>query len=605
MPSMASTERVARTASTLVFVAIGALYAATAARHVLGGDNGELVAVGASAGVAHPPGYPLYILLLRAGMLLPGASPAHRAALATAAIAAASVAALAWAARAWGASRASSTAAAALFAVGPLAWTLGTHAEVFTLNVLLAMLVVGCSSPRLAPPFGREDARATVLGLLAGLGLSNHHTIVLLAPVGLLAVVRAARIAGLRAIAGALLGLVTGLAPYAYLAVRARAFPEGQGCIWGSPRDLAGVVHHFLRSEYGTFQLSISDAKPAPLEHVLALGDTLVSDLFGAPLLLLLGLAAFFRTRDRSRPLTAWGAHAALVASVVLAGPVFVSRFNLATHGLASKVTERFHLLPLALTSVLVAMSLDACLEAAAGRDRRRIERGTRAVAAGAIVVVLLRAGLSYPAVREHQRPTTDDYLHDVLAMVPERSIILATGDDLTGGFMYTRCALGLRPDVEAITPVLLLNDWYPKQVSARLGFPVVHGERRDGAGEPVLSGRELLDQLVATGRPVFVTNWFATGLERARPSYPIGPLIRVVARPDEVPDPQRLAAMNEAVFAGFALEPTLPKRGTWAGARMLDYARPWAVLAGAFEAAGDPVRAEAYRARARSLTPR
>jgi hypothetical protein len=179
------------------------------------------------------------------------------------------------------------------------------------------------------------------------------------------------------------------------------------------------------------------------------------------------------------------------------------------------------------------------------------------------------------------------------------------TGDDRTGGFMVTRCALGLRPDVDVITPVLLLNDWYPKQVSARLGFPVVHGERPEGSTVPVLPARALLEQLVATGRPVYVTGWFASGLERGVPSYPIGPLIRIVARPSDVPDPARLAALNEEAFARFTLEPTLPRTGTWGGTRMLDYARPWNVLAGAFEAAGDPVRAETYRTRARDLTPR
>lgn len=602
---MATTERVARTASTLVVVAIGALYVATAARTVLGGDNGELVAVAASGGVAHPPGYPLYVLLLRAGMLLPGVSPAHRAALATAVIATASVAALGWAARAWGATRASSTAAAALFAVGPLAWILGTHAEVFALNVLLAMLIVGNASPRLDPPLGRESMRALALGLLAGLGLSNHHTIVLLAPIGLFAVVRATRLDGLRALGAATAGLVVGLAPYAYVVARANAVPEGQGCVWGEPRDLAGVVRHFLRAEYGTFQLSISDVRPEPLEHVLALGERLVADLFGAPLVLLVALVVFLRVRDRATPLSAWTGHATLVLSLVLAGPVFVSRFNLATHGVAATVTERFHLLPLALTSVLFALSLDACVRAATANDAARAEIARRTLAAAALVVVLLRAGASYGAVQEHHRPTIENYVENVLAMVPERSIVLATGDDRTGAFMYARCALHLRPDVVAITPVLLLNEWYPRQVSARLGFPVVHGERTRPGEPPVLSARALVDQLVATGRPVYVTDWFAKGLDRTTPSYPIGPLIRVVARPDEVPDPERLAALNEEVSARFALEPTLPRKGTWAGARMLDYARPWGVLAGAFEAAGEHARAEEFRARARSLTPR
>jgi hypothetical protein len=149
-----------------------------------------------------------------------------------------------------------------------------------------------------------------------------------------------------------------------------------------------------------------------------------------------------------------------------------------------------------------------------------------------------------------------------------------------------------------------LLTDWYPLQVSARLGFPVLRGERPDGAPVPTLSARSLVAQLLATGRPVFLTDWFAKGLDRQTPSYPLGPLIRVVRDPREVPDPVTLLAWNEEAFAKLALEPTLPRAGTWAGMRMLDYARPWNVLASAFDAGGDKARADACRARAGSLTP-
>lgn len=601
---MAKSERGAAAASTFVFLAIGALYTSTAARHVLGGDNGELVAVGASGGVAHPPGYPLYVLVLRASMLLPGVSPAHRAALATAILATAAVAAVAWAARAWGASRVSSTALAALYGVGPLAWILGSHAEVFALNVLLAMLIVGWCSPAQRAPFGREDARALLLGLLAGLGLSNHHTIVMLAPLGLYAVFRAAKAAGARAVGAAVLGLACGLTPYAYVAARASALPVGEGCVWGAPRTFAGVVRHFLRADYGTFQLAISKTKPEPVAHVLSLAGTLFTDLLGAPLILVLGLLVFLRTRDKAAPRSAYAGHAALVASLLLVGPIFVMRFNLAAHGVASAVTHRFHLLPLALTSVLVAVALDVCVRAASNGDRARVERAAMVVAGVAGVVVAVRAVLSFPAVREHHRPTTELYLRNVLRTVPEHAIVLHSGDDRVGGLMYARCALGARPDVEGIAPVLLLTDWYPPQVSARLGFPVVRGERPEGAPEPVLSARSLVEQLVATGRPVFLTDWFAKGLDRGTPSYPIGPLVRVVGDPREVPDPVTLLAMNEELYAGLAFEPTLPEQGTWAGVRTLDYARPWNVLAAAFEGAGDKTRADACRARARTFTP-
>ena len=57
--------------------------------------------LGARGGVAHPSGYPLYVMYLRAMAWLPG-TPAHAAALATALLGAAQIGVLHAACRAWG-----------------------------------------------------------------------------------------------------------------------------------------------------------------------------------------------------------------------------------------------------------------------------------------------------------------------------------------------------------------------------------------------------------------------------------------------------------------------------------------------------------------------
>lgn len=584
-----TSERRARTVATLALVAIGALYAFTSARWVLGGDNGEFVAVAFSNGIAHPPGYPLYVLLLGVARIVPASSPAHAAALVTAILATLSVGALAWAARGWGASRSSALFASALYAATPLAWILGTHAEVFTLNVLLAMGIVGLAGPSRSAPFGREDLRAFALALLAGLGLSNHHTIVLLAPIGLYAFVKSARAAGLRAYALGALGLVLGLTPYLSLAARASRSASGDGCEWGAPHGGGGVLGHFLRRDYGTFSLGISDAPPEPLAQIAALGKTLVLDLFGAPLLVAFAAVLVLRRSPRPPAFRAW---VALVLSFVLAGPLFVSRFNLPPHGLAIHIVERFHLLPLALSALMLARVLDLFVEA--------VPR--RATAFG--IVFAVRAVIAYPAVAEHHRPTIDNYVRNVLTLAPPNAIILHSGDDRVGGFMYARCALHLRPDVEAIAPVLLLTDWYPPQVSARLGLPIVHGVKVAGKDRPELSARRLVEQLHATDRPLVVTDWFRSGLEQSTPSYPVGPIIHLPRKRTDVPDPGKLAAMNIDAFDKMTLEPTLPEPNTWGAVRMLDYARPWNALADAFGAAGDRERSQVCRNRANALTP-
>lgn len=592
---------VARALCALVVLVAGATYMATASHVILGGDSAELAAVGEGGGVAHAPGYPLYILWLRATTWLPATSPAHRAAIATALLASLSVYALQRACAAWGASRTSSAIASAVYAFSPLAWRLGTEPEVFALNVVMAMAIVTVAGPRTAPPRGQEALRAALLALLAGLGISNHHSIVLLAPLGLFAAILAVRRSRRpwSAALGALGAFAVGLLPYAVLVIDARSASATAPCVWGDPSTLDGLLRHFLRKDYGTGRLAVSTAERTPAAHVLLLGERLLVDSFGVALLGPVGAyVAARRLLARGERVVGELAPAAmLVASFVLAGPVFVALFNLPTTGLPALVVSRFHLLPLSLAMVLAAVGLEQVLALS--------PRLATAALVAVLPLGLGRAALSSSDVKEGHRATLDAYMRNVMTMLPERAIVLGRSDDIFGGFMYAQCALHDRPDVDYVGPHVLLTTWYPVRVSARLGIEVARGITAPGDDAPTLDGTLLLAQLLATGRPVFVTDWYMDGLDRKFASYPIGPIIRVVAPGAQVPAPPALLVENEALYEQLVLEPEPPRRGSWAGARYAHYARPWRVLADAFARAGDDATAEACRRRAEALSPR
>src|SRR4249920_3715606 len=101
----------------LVTFAMLVLYGWLAPAHVVDGDNAEFCTLAATGGAAHPSGYPLYVLWLRALSWLPG-TPAHAAALATVILAAASMGVLHAACRAWGARPLAATFATLVFATG-------------------------------------------------------------------------------------------------------------------------------------------------------------------------------------------------------------------------------------------------------------------------------------------------------------------------------------------------------------------------------------------------------------------------------------------------------------------------------------------------------
>ncbi|HLL22572.1 MAG TPA: DUF2723 domain-containing protein, partial [Kofleriaceae bacterium] len=230
----------------LLAVLVLALYLWLAPPWIVDGDNAEFSTLGSIGGAAHPTGYPLYLMWLRATQWLPSASPAHAAALATAVIGAASVLVLQAACRAWGAKPLAATIAAAIYAGAPISMRIGSRAEVFALNCLVVAAVLWLSA-RAGPLRGAK--RAAVLGLVAGLGLSNHMTCVLIAPVGILGAIRGVREATLprpATIALAIAGLVVGLLPYVYLLVT----PE-TAASWGKIESLADLYRHVTREDYG------------------------------------------------------------------------------------------------------------------------------------------------------------------------------------------------------------------------------------------------------------------------------------------------------------------------------------------------------------------
>ena len=144
--SVSSTMEPVLAPASLLAIVVLSVYGATIAPSIAGGDSGELVAEACHLGTAHPPGYPLFTLLIHALTRLPGvpASPAVRANLfcaacgaGAAALVARCVPLLVGARRAADATRWqdhalaawSGVAAGGLYALSPLTWQYSVTAE--------------------------------------------------------------------------------------------------------------------------------------------------------------------------------------------------------------------------------------------------------------------------------------------------------------------------------------------------------------------------------------------------------------------------------------------------------------------------------------------
>ena len=220
----------------------------------IGVDGGELLAAAKTLGVPHPPGYPTYILLLKAfGTLVPIGDFAYRGNLLSGLLASGSVALLYFVVlrfcrylRPEGPKLhwvAGAGLAAAVFATSPLFWSQAIIAEVYALNTFFAGALLAIAS-HLALP--REDERTApdprpwmaLFGLLLGLGLGNHLTLLAVAaPLALWLLTTP----GWRVLVSPwpAVALILGLGVYAYLPLRAAQEPPVN---WGNADTLDGMA---------------------------------------------------------------------------------------------------------------------------------------------------------------------------------------------------------------------------------------------------------------------------------------------------------------------------------------------------------------------------
>jgi hypothetical protein len=576
-------------------VALGVLVLAAylwlAPRHVVDGDNAELATLGALGGVPHPTGYPLYMIWLRLMQWLPGATPAHTAALATAILGAASIVVLHAACRAWGARPLAATIACAILAASPVVVEMSTEAEVFALNNLMAATILWLSAAN--GPL-RGLSRAGVLGLVAGLGLCDHVTCVLLAPVGIVGVVRGAREARrtVPALALAILGLGVGLVPYTYLLVTAENARS-----WGRHLDGAhALMFHILRYDYGGPGAFAPNHPPLPmLDNLGELARSLGRWWLWGPAVL--GLVTLARRGAGRDARWAW---LALAGSFLLAGPLLVLKFNVELEGPGLFVVHRFHLLPAVILGVPIAVGLSdlarwlaARLPGFAQRFGERPQVGE--LLALTLFVALLASSLSF--VQAVHSPAVEQNARNMLRSLPPDAVVIVAEDDLDFASSYLQLARGERPDVTVVMWYAIARPATRERIEHRLGIkiPVVGSD---------IFVAHFADAVLATGRPVLVDGFQKHVLE-AFPTYPFGFLFRVLAKGSPVPGIREVFALNRELYGHFALGYPLPPPGLgWPAHVHERLAHPWQIIHDALIASGDPEDAAFALAIGRALIP-
>jgi Protein of unknown function (DUF2723) len=494
-------------------------YAVLAAPHIVDGDNAEFATLSHTGGIAHPSGYPLYVLWLRAWRWLPG-EPAHAAAIATAILGAAAVVALMNAARVWGASTGAATLAAAIVAGSPIVLRVHSEAEVFAMNDLACALVLLLAAQR-GPVRGAW--RGLLLGLVAGCGLADHLTCVLVAPVGILGVVRAAKEQRI-AIACAVVGLLAGLSAYAYAFVA----PDS-AMSWGGVHDLDSLIGLVTRRDYGGATAFAPNALPtSAFEQVFELALSIGRAWLWLPALGALAMLGYRCAKPGDgETRIAW---AMLALAWLLAGPILASRFDVAPDLIGISVCRRFHVLPALLLAIPAALAFDAV--------PIRTPRTARVMAAALALPASI--ALSLPYLGRVHTAAVERYAQNVLEALPDGAVLVVSEDYIYAGAQYVQAALGERPDVIVVGEGLLGMPWYRDRLAAR-GLEMPPGKPSSGW---------VVEHAARAGKRVFVDLKQKEVLAKL-PTYPWGEVLAVGTPPPA----DQLAEANHELYDAFRLD--------------------------------------------------
>jgi hypothetical protein len=420
-----------------------------------------------------------------------------------------------------------------------------------------------------------------VLGLVAGLGLANNLTCVLLAPLGILAAIRGAREApsGARAIAAAIGGLALGLVPYAYLPLA----PDAAS--WAPIHSLGDLIDTVLRKDYG-YLSHLPGGRAIPLATSLGAHAVLIGRTWlWIPAVAGVAILGLRTARGADR----WG-WAMLGASWLLAGPVFASRLGVDPAGVGGYIGGRMQIM----SAVILAIPIALSFEEIAGRSTReltpRVATGLAAIGFAALVVVAL------PRLQRVHGGAVEAGVRNMLGALPPAAIAVIVSEDHCFGARYLQLVAGVRPDVTIVCWTITTRAWYRERL-ARTGVAVM----------PVAGGVATVPQgeaWLATGRPLVVDSQ-QTALLAALPSYPVGILRRVLPRGARLPALGDVVEWQRAAFERFDLDYPRPEAGDdFAAAAHTRYVAAWVDLARALDAAGAHEQAAMAVELARQLAP-
>jgi tetratricopeptide (TPR) repeat protein len=463
----------------LIFFVTLALYAWTRAPTITLIDSGELAVVAHSWGVAHPPGFPLWVVLAHFASLIPVGNVASRINLSSGcfgALASAIVTLIAIEvisalssfaeddrSRKKYADKAApqnsvyvylaAMSTGLLVATSRTLWSYATITEVYALNTALILLIIFLMlrwrrSMRIDPISIRSDLLLYLAAALFGLALGVHHVTVGLILPGLAVLVY--RTEGMRFFRSrrfayaAIISAANLVAIYTYLPIAASHAPLIN---WGNPVSVKAIWEHITGRQYQPFLTF----EPALIGQQLMEFARMIGREFSwpwTPAALLLAAAGFQRTFRKQRTLF-WFLFVLGAANIAYA----------ISYGIAED-KDAYYLTTFVVIAVATGAGVIGLLDLVLSRRGQSL-----LVNAIAVGLLMLPPGLAIGANwrfdnRRHYW-IASDYVGNIFRSAERRSLVLTFDWQVASPIFYAQRIEHRRTDVKIVDINLLRRSWY------------------------------------------------------------------------------------------------------------------------------------------------
>ncbi len=393
-------------------------------------DSGELSAVCATLGIAHPTGYPVYTILGRIFVfLLPFVPPALATNLMSAIFASLAGVVLFLLIRVIGSSSSVALFSSLFLPLGKVLWAEAIATEVYALSAFLQI----CMLLFLFLWDKHKNTRWFLLfAYTFGLCITHHMSTVLYIPAILFLIWKGRKKLELKAVIISVILFILALTLYLYIPIRSAQFPKMN---WGAPTNFEKLFHHLSGWQYRTWMFSTD------FRELLLRAKNMLSILVGN-----------------------CGIHATTISLIGFIGLIIRKQMKKLFFLILVIAADAFYAINYGIPDIspyyiptAIMLTLGIC-----GIEKLFPKQLSTITLVASIAVTSI---LNFCKLNHSNDYSAREYGENVLSIPPANSLVILGSWDMYAPAKYLQICENIKPSVALVDLLLLKRSWYVEQL--------------------------------------------------------------------------------------------------------------------------------------------